>query len=272
MKRTFAVAAVLVVCVSRSLLAQCSDADRSALQAFDKAWGDASTRGDRAFLEQALAPGFVAHAPAGVTDRATAITNTMTAFEAARTNPQPVTVPDRYTISCSGNTATITHRNTTPAAAGSNDGPAYSRSVHFLEKRGNRWQVVSSTGHGLQDGALLVYMEQDWSDAYKARDVAWFERNYASDATEVSFLTGKLESKSQSIASMKADKAVYESLELSDMNARVDGDMAVVTGINHVKGRAADGKPIDWRLRFTDTFVKRDGRWLVLATQGTTIP
>ncbi len=56
------------------------------------------------------------------------------------------------------------------------------------------------------------------------------------------------------------------------MNIRVDGNVAVVTGVNHVKGRDEKNQPFDYRLRFTDTFIKRDRRWQVWATQGTRIP
>lgn len=48
--------------------------------------------------------------------------------------------------------------------------------------------------------------------------------------------------------------------------------LASVTGINRVVGRDEQGKPIDRRVRFTDVFIKRDGRWQVWATQGTVIP
>ena len=37
-------------------------------------------------------------------------------------------------------------------------------------------------------------------------------------------------------------------------------------------GRDAQGKAMDRRVRFTDVYIKRDGRWQVWATQGTTIP
>ena len=71
---------------------------------------------------------------------------------------------------------------------------------------------------------------------------------------------------------MKTDKSVRESTELSETSVRVDGNMAVVTGVNRVKGRDEQGRSFDRRVRFTDTFIKRDGRWQVWATQGTTIP
>jgi hypothetical protein len=41
--------------------------------------------------------------------------------------------------------------------------------------------------------------------------------------------------------------------------------------VNHVKGKDDKGVAFDRWIRFTDTFVKRDGRWLVWATQGTEV-
>ena len=59
--------------------------------------------------------------------------------------------------------------------------------------------------------------------------------------------------------------------ELSDLHPRVDGRFAVVTGVNHVKGRDDKGVPFERWASFTDTYIKRDGRWLVWATEGTEI-
>jgi ketosteroid isomerase-like protein len=71
---------------------------------------------------------------------------------------------------------------------------------------------------------------------------------------------------------MKDNKTVLDVLELSDLDARVDGNAAIVTGVNHVRGKDDKGVAFDRRTRFTDTFIKRDGRWQVWATQGTLIP
>ena len=78
--------------------------------------------------------------------------------------------------------------------------------------------------------------------------------------------------KAQVIADARDDKSILQVLDLSDLSIRVEGNAAVATGVNHVVGRDAEGKPIDRRVRFTDVFIKRDGRWQVWATQGTTIP
>lgn len=271
MIRITAVAALLSVAASTSAYAQCKDADKAALETLDKAWGDAGQRGDRAFLENTLSDNFEAVNIAGTVDRAATLANTMETFERNKANPQPVAVPDHYVISCTAATATVTHRNTVPASAGGTGGPFYSRSVHFLEKRGGKWQVVSSTAHPLNDQQQLAYMEQDWNDAAKRHDADWVERNYASFASDVSSRTGEHQNKAQAVAAAKADKVIFDALELSDLSSRIEGDVAVVTGINRVRGKDAQGKAFDRRVRFTDTFIKRDGRWQVWATQGTDI-
>ncbi|MBA3634706.1 MAG: nuclear transport factor 2 family protein [Acidobacteria bacterium] len=182
-------------------------------------------------------------------------------------------VSDNYIISCTPNTATITHRLivTTKNSAGREE-TFYNRSVHVLEKRGGRWQAVTNANHEVSDYAILSYMERDWNNAVVKRDLAWFERNYAADASDIDSRTGEMSNKTQTITLMKADKSVVESAELSEMDIRIEGGTAIVTGINRIKGRDEKNQPFDIRIRFTDTFVKRDGRWQVWATQGTRIP
>jgi ketosteroid isomerase-like protein len=112
-------------------------------------------------------------------------------------------------------------------------------------------------------------MEREWNDADLARDYAWHERNYSDDFSGISSRTGALSTKSEDIASSK--KGTLTSAKLSELDVRVEGNTAVVTGINHVTGTDDKGAAFDRNVRFTDTFVKRDGRWLVWATQGTSI-
>ena len=271
--KTGMLALVLFVAASNTAFAECSDADKKALEAFDKAWSDASVAGDRTFLQNAYADGYAGLGVGGMTTKALTIDNTIKTAERNKMSPSSANriPPDAYIIVCTANTATITHRNTNISSASGKEETSYSRSIHMLEKNGGRWQVTSSTGNALSESGVLIYMESDWNDAAKRNDVAWVDRNYASDATDVSNRTGVMHTKAEELASMKGDKTVLESLELSDLNVRVDGNAAIVTGVNQVKGRDAQGKAFDRRVRFTDTFVKRDGRWQVWATQGTLI-
>ncbi len=271
MIRALAVAALAASFTPTFSAAQCSDANKAELVTFDKTWGDATIRGDRAFLGNVLADNFMAVTLVGTVDKATTIANAVRNADLARTNPQPPAVGDHYVITCTPNSATIAHRNVIPPPAGSMAGPTYSRSVHFLEKRGNRWQVVSSAGQPISDQQQLVYMELEWNEAAKNHDGAWFERNYAPFASDISSRAGGIATKAQAVESAKTDKRTYDVLELSELNSRVEGDVGVVTGVNREKGKDAEGKPMDRRVRFTDTYIRRDGRWQVWATQGTEI-
>lgn len=271
MKRVLAVSLVMIAAATFAF-GQCSDAEKNKLEAFDRAWGDAGQRGDQAFLQNVYADDYINISPAGALTKTQAIANAVKAAERSKSNPNPDRIShDYYLINCSPNTATITHRNVITTKVDGKDQTFYARSVHVLEKRGSDWKVVSDAGGPLNDAGQLLYMEREWNDASKNKDAAWFERNYASDATDISSRTGALNTKAEELASMKTDKTVLESLELSDLNVRVEGNIAVVTGVNHVRGRDDKGQPLDRRTRFTDVFAKRDGRWQVLATQGTAV-
>jgi ketosteroid isomerase-like protein len=251
---------------------QCSDADKKALEAFDHAWGAASVGGDRATLTGIYADDYMGLP--GMQDKAAAIDAAVKASEKNKANPNPDKVSyDNYIISCTPNTATITHRNTiwTPEGTGGKPETFYTRSVHFLEKRGGKWLVVSNVGGGLDDFGVLWYLEHDWNNAAIKRDKDWFTNNFASDYSSVSSGTGALRHKDDDIADM-IKGAVEDWNELSDMNIRIEGNTAVVTGINHVKGKDDKGVAYDRKIRFTDTWIKRDGRWQAWATQGTRIP
>lgn len=121
------------------------------------------------------------------------------------------------------------------------------------------------------DQPQLLDIERQWNDALKTHNLAWIEKTFAEDMTDISSGNGALHSKAEDIAMMKADKTVFETLELSDLKARVEGNAGIVTGVNHLKGRDESGQEFDIRLAFTDTYIKRDGRWQVWATQHTRV-
>ena len=267
--RIAAVAALLSPIVTTPLHAQCSPADKAALEALDKSWGDATVSGDRARIMPFLADNYLGINIGSTLDRETTIANAERAARLSKANPAPAATPDHYAISCTPLTATITHRNT--VIDPTTKLPAYSRSVHFLEKQGNTWKAVSNAGHALTDAQQLLYMEQDWNDATIRHDGDWTDRNYASFASDISSRTGGIENKAEAVASARSSKIMYDAVELSDLAVRVEGDVGVVTGVNHVRGKDEQGKAFDRRVRFTDSFIKRDGRWQVWATQGTTI-
>ncbi len=143
----------------------------------------------------------------------------------------------------------------------------YSRSIHVWMKRGGRWQVVASEGAPIPDGQVLRHIEREWEDANKNKDKAWFERAYADGYTAINAV-GKMFNKTEDIADTLSNTNTVTSAELSDVKVRVYGDTAVVTGRLHRVGKDKNGN-FDRNFMFTDTFVKRDGRWQIIATQAT---
>ena len=131
--------------------------------------------------------------------------------------------------------------------------------------------AVTAIAAAADDKSQLFDMERQWNEALKTRNVAWIERNFAGDMTDTSSGNGALHSKAEDIAMMKADKTTYETLELSELKARVEGNAGIVTGINRLKGRDESGQEFDIRLAFTDTYIKREGHWQVWASQHTRV-
>jgi ketosteroid isomerase-like protein len=119
------------------------------------------------------------------------------------------------------------------------------------------------------DKNVLLQIEHGWNLALKNKDVSWFEQNLADDLTDTSSGNGALHSKVEDIAALKKDKTVYDSLDLSNLQVRIEGNAGIVTGVNHLKGKDENGELFEVKLAFTDTYIKRNGRWLVWASQHT---
>ena len=158
--------------ISSPLLADCSASEKKALEDLDRAWGEASRKGDRAALEQIFASDYMGTNPGNTITRTEAINNAVRDAEEARGNPQPAVTHDYYIINCSPLTATITHRNVVTDTKAGKTHRSYNRSVHFLEKRNGRWQAVANAGHPLNAAGAVMYLEHEWNDADIKGDTA----------------------------------------------------------------------------------------------------
>ena len=116
----------------------------------------------------------------------------------------------------------------------------------------------------------LVKLENDWAKAGLAGDAAALEKLLTTDYVYTN-QDGEVASKAEMVTGIKSGATKYTSFTVGDMKVHVYGDAAVVIGKAHLKG-TENGKPIDEEVRFTDTWIKRDGRWVCGATQVTRIP
>jgi ketosteroid isomerase-like protein len=114
----------------------------------------------------------------------------------------------------------------------------------------------------------LMKMEQDLSDALIKSDAGAVDKMIAEDF----FFTapdGSTQDKAAFMADLRSGDLKIESQKFSDMKVHgADADAAFVTYVSADKG-SYKGKDISGQYRWTDFFVKRDGRWMLVAGQGT---
>ncbi len=112
--------------------------------------------------------------------------------------------------------------------------------------------------------AEVLQFERDACKAFLDADVSALERVLTPDFT-LTLSSGEVSTRADEINELHSGKVHYDVFENYDMLARLYGnDMAVVLGKTRVKG-TAEGKPFDRVVQFTDTLIKRDGRWQLAA-------
>jgi len=127
------------------------------------------------------------------------------------------------------------------------------------------------TARNLKAERELKKVEEDWANAYLRHDAAALERILADEFISVSS-NGKSHNKRQDIEELKADSAVYDYSTPYDLEIRIYGDGAVVIGRTKERGHYDSGRQFVNEYRWTDIFVKRQGRWQCVAAQVASIP
>jgi ketosteroid isomerase-like protein len=109
----------------------------------------------------------------------------------------------------------------------------------------------------------LLKLEQQWGDALVKPDLTFLDRIMAEDYMFTSPL-GEVLTKAQMLAELKSGEDVVSSVVNHDMKVRVYGDAAVVTGHSTYK-ETVQGNDISGEYRWTDTWIRKDGRWQCVA-------
>ncbi len=112
-------------------------------------------------------------------------------------------------------------------------------------------------------------MENRWQAAIREHDVKALNDLLASDFVGTSS-TGKVGSKYTLTSALRRDKNTYTTVDARGMSVRTPSDdTAIVTGVTREAGMTPEGKRFKSSRRFTDTWVKRDGKWRCVASQTT---
>ena len=110
----------------------------------------------------------------------------------------------------------------------------------------------------------LINLENRWVGALMKSDTATLDSIFADtyvDTDEHSHRSDK-----QGVLSvLKSGELKIASITLSDMQVHVYGDAAVVTGSASQLGNF-NGQPLAAAIIFTDTFIRRNGKWKAVAS------
>ena len=118
------------------------------------------------------------------------------------------------------------------------------------------------------DEATLHSLMHAWTKALVQRDTAALYRIIAPDYL-VTPADGNLLTRDEDLAWVKSGQVVFDSASTDSLRIRVFGTTGIVTGIGAFYGHFGE-RPFSARERFTEVFLKRDGRWQVVASHSST--
>lgn len=130
---------------------------------------------------------------------------------------------------------------------------------------------TSRAGSSADDEKAVAALDTEYQAAVKKNDIETMDRILADDFVLVTGL-GKIYTKADLLEEARSKRMVYEHQEDSAQKVRVWGDTAVVTALLWAKG-TEDGKAFDYKLWFSDTYVRTTAGWrYVLAQASTRLP
>ena len=115
-----------------------------------------------------------------------------------------------------------------------------------------------------QDEGEIRRVEATVCEAFEQGDALALEKNLDERFTLTSS-RGEVTDRKQNLAEVASREPQYEVFRNHDQNVRLYGDAAIVTGVTTVRATVA-GKPFAADFQFTDTYVRRDGHWLLAAS------
>ena len=117
----------------------------------------------------------------------------------------------------------------------------------------NRQNTIST------DESIVASLNARYQEAVKNNDAAVMDRILADDFTLVTG-NGRVYTKADLLKEASEKTVIYERQEDSNQTVRVWGDTAVVTALLWAKG-SDQGKPFDYKVWFSDTYVRTSTGW-----------
>ena len=117
------------------------------------------------------------------------------------------------------------------------------------------------------DKGLVLGFERSTADAFTKHNLPLLTAVFADNATIIA-ATGELVTKAQVLEGVRF---VY-SRTVSDMQVRIEGLTAVVTGIAAETGKDINSVAYSFKVRYTDVLLRTKGQWQIIARQETYVP
>jgi hypothetical protein len=120
------------------------------------------------------------------------------------------------------------------------------------------------------NGEMIIELDRRRMQAMGEKDLATLDAVLADDLI-YTHSSARVDTKHSLIANMTSGATVYSSIEPSEVKAQDLGDTVVLTGVAWVKV-VLNGRQLDFGVRFTDAYAKRDERWQMVVWQSTRLP
>jgi ketosteroid isomerase-like protein len=127
--------------------------------------------------------------------------------------------------------------------------------------------AVASAGTA-EDEKAVAALDTQYQAAVANNDVATMDRILADDFILVTG-KGKVYTKADLLKEARDGKTKYERQDDTDQKVRVYGDTAIVTARLREKG-TEEGKPFEYTLWFSDTYVRTPSGWRYVFGQAST--
>jgi ketosteroid isomerase-like protein len=119
--------------------------------------------------------------------------------------------------------------------------------------------LLASTPAKADDRQTVAALDTEYQAAVRKNDVATMNRILADDFVLVTG-RGRVSTKADLLKEAAGKDVIYEHQEDTNQTVRVWGDTAVVTALLWAKG-TEKGKPFEYKLWFSDTYVRTAGGW-----------
>ena len=141
--------------------------------------------------------------------------------------------------------------------------------LHRITKSPPTTQSAVSADEAEKITEVLRKLSDSWGQSAVTKDTAFLKSIWADDFAYIG-TDGTVRDEKANLALYASSTDTYTSAGLTAFNVRVYGkNFAVTDGDDRYVGKDKDGKPFEKKGRFTNVWIRKNGKWQVVAGHGT---